>query len=163
MPPKKQLLRGAGVAKPFLPQRKVGTHFPMRRIPVPAWAPDYARGQIKLDGVSQQEHESLQQRLGEILRLVDAEVERYVSDNTLDGDDSFPERDRLTGEFYVGHERYSKKADQGWFRISIFCRYLEGSGAGSEGEDDYLGLEVHLRCDPGSGACSVLDTDESSI
>lgn len=135
----------------------------MRRVPVPDWAPDYARGEVKLKGVSQQEYDSLQQRRQQILTLLDAEVERYVSDNVYPGDDSFPDRDRLTGEFYLGNERYSKEGDPEWIRISMFCRCLEHPRPGDDQPGDYLGLEVYLRCDPISGGFSVLGTDESSI
>jgi len=135
--------------------------FSMRRIPAPNWVPDC--GQIKLDGISQQEFESLQWRRPEILALLNAEVERYVNVNALPGGDSFPDRDRLTGEFYIGSEKYSRQGDPVWFRISIFCRCLEHPRPGSKKPDDYLGLEVYFRCEPGSGAYSVLDTDESSI
>lgn len=137
--------------------------FPMRRIPVPDWAPPHARGETELDGVSRQEYESLQERRAEILALLDGEVERYVNENALPGDDSFPERDRLTGEFYIGSEKYFKKSDRAWFQVSIFCRCLEHPRHGGGTPDDYLGLEVYLRCEPGGGTCSVLDTDESSI
>jgi hypothetical protein len=168
MPPKKKKPGRPAKPKPAAakqpgPTRKFGSRFPMRRIALPEWAPDYARGQIELDGVSQQEYESLQQRRQEILASLDAEVERYVSDNTLPGDDSFPERDRLTGEFYVGNEGYCKEGEPGWFRISILCRCLEHPRPGDDEPGDYLGLEVHLRCEPVSGACSALGTDESSI
>ena len=94
----------------------------MRRIPAPNWAPDYARGQIKLDGVSRQEYESLQERRQEILTMLDAAVERYVNENSSHGDASFPKRDRMTGEFYIGHETYSKHSNLVWFQISVFCR-----------------------------------------
>jgi hypothetical protein len=150
-------------AKSAAPPRETAGRFPMRRIPAPEWAPDYDRGQVQLDGVSQQEYEAIQRRRQEILALLDAEVERYVSENTSPGDDSFPKRDRMTGEFYIGHESYSKEGKPAWFRVSIFCRCLGGPKAGMDGKDDYLGLEVYLRCEPGSGAYSVLDTDSSSI
>jgi hypothetical protein len=51
---------------------------PMRRIRAPSWAPAYARGEIELKGISQEEYESLHRRRPEILALLDAEVDRYV-------------------------------------------------------------------------------------
>jgi len=141
----------------------------MRRIPVPNWAPDHARGQFELDGVSHQEYGSLQKRRPEILAALDAAVDRYVKENSEPGDDSFPSRDRLTGEFYIGHETYSKqsspaskKNSPASFQISLFCRCLEQPRPGSDEPDDYLGLEVYVRCEP-DGPCSALDIDSSVI
>jgi hypothetical protein len=63
-PDLKKLLPGQVL---LAPPRTFGSRFPMRRIPVPDWAPDYARGEVKLDGVSHHEYEWLQQRRLEII------------------------------------------------------------------------------------------------
>jgi hypothetical protein len=138
------------------------SRFPMRRIPPPEPAPDYARGEIEFDGVSPKEANLFKQRRKEILALVDAEVERYATENTaLPGENSFPDQGVLNGEFYIARESYKKRADPVWFQISIMvhCR-----GHCPWGVDDYLGLDIWIRYDPEEDRFTIYrNTDSSSI
>lgn len=71
----------------------------------------------------------------------------------------------MTGEYYIGRESYIAHCDPEWFQISVFCRCLEHPRRGISRPDDYLGLEVWLRCEPGRWSSFKVfrNTDSSSI
>ncbi len=151
--------------------------FRMTRIEPPPWAtqPDLA-----IEGVSVSDYRAIQRRRDRLLKAVHRTVEEYLNDPRLyfsAGEDGFPNRDRLTGEYYIGGESYaiprvrikpnekpSTARPLGWIQICVRCRCLESAGADGGHPSDYLGLDVWLRCDPGKGTFSVFrNTDSSSI
>ena len=138
------------------------SRFPMRRIPPPESAPAHARGEVRLKGgISAEEAQLFQRRRNEILALVAAEVQRYVNEQAAPpGDDSFPEQGRLTGEFYIGGETYTKHPDAGWYQIGIKARCL---GHASVGTDDYLGLDIWVRYVPGEDRFEIYRNTDSSV
>ena len=131
--------------------------FRVSQIEVPAWA---RRLQVHLEGVSESDFATLQRHRAALVASVHSAVEKW-----LDGvgeNAPFPDRAKLTGNFYVGDELY-ERGDEGSIRISIFCRCLERPKLGSGREDDYLGLEVWLNYVEGSATFEVSDIDSSSI
>jgi hypothetical protein len=129
----------------------------MGRIPVPEWAPPYARGDVKFkmvpdkygDAITPAERDALVKRHADILDLTEARVEEYANEGcATPGEEWFPEQARLSGEFYVGSESYHRLQGESWIQVCVDARCLgrEPGGAG-----DYLGLHVWLRYDPESG------------
>src|SRR5690349_18881688 len=84
--------------------------FAVTRIPVPDWAPSYARGQTSFAaGFTEEHYNAVQPHHEAILALVDRTVAEYLDSYSFD--DGFPQRDRLTGEYYVGSESYAHSAE----------------------------------------------------
>jgi hypothetical protein len=139
--------------------------FRMKRVEPPLWA---TQPDLSITGVTVGEYAAIQRHRDKMLRIVHREVEAYLSDPGLvfDGDaEGFPHRRRLTGAYYLGSESYIAHRDPAWFQISVMCRCLEPSKPGVDREDDYLGLEVWLKCVPGRWASFEVfrNTDSSSI
>ena len=137
--------------------------FRLARIEPPQWA---AQPGLDITGVAVTEYVAIQQQRDELLRVVDRELEEYLNTPGLYGEgESFPDRQRLTGAYYIGSESYTAHRDPPWFQISIMCRCLEHPKAGVPREDDYLGLEVWLKCVPGQRSSFEVfrNTDSSSI
>lgn len=150
--------------------------FRMTRIEPPPWA---TQPDLRIEGVSVSEYAAIQQRRERLLKTVHRAVEGYLNDPRLyfsGGEEGFPQRDRMTGEYYIGGESYAipkvrikpnesplKATPLDWIQIRVGCRCLESRGADEE-RDDYLGLDVWLRCDPGKWTFSMFrNTDSSSI
>lgn len=139
--------------------------FRVARIDPPVWA---TQPDLSVTGVTVAEYAAIQRHREKLLRAVQREVTSYLNDPRLvfDGDeDGFPHRRRLTGAYYVGGESYIAHRAPPWFQISVMCRFLEPPKAGVPRDDDYLGLEVWLKCVPGKWASFEVfrNTDSSSI
>lgn len=88
-----------------------------------------------------------------MIDVVHCEVEDYPNEEGLvyEGDaEGFPHRSRLAGTYYLGSESYIAHRDPTWFQISVMCRCLGRPKRGVDRENDYLGLEVWLKCVPGA-------------
>ena len=143
---------GAAVAK-----------FRLTRIEPPDWAP---QPDLSITGIPVAEYAALQRHRVKLLRVVHLEVEQYLNTPRLYGEgESFPDRLRMTEAYYIGSESYTTHRDPAWFQISIQCRCLEQPKAGVPRDDDYLGLEVWLKCVPRRWASFGVfrNTDSSSI
>lgn len=139
--------------------------FQLTRIQPPDWAPS---PYLQIDGVTDAEYEAIQLHRDELLIAVHSEVEDYLNTPELYGEgegEGFPDRLRMTGMYYIGSEAYRAHRDSSWFQISIMCRCLEGPKVGLSRDDDYLGLEVWLKCVPGDWSSFEVfrNTDSSSI
>jgi hypothetical protein len=130
--------------------------FKMVRIAVPTWAPPYARGATKFgtiadkyyDAITPTEQATLAKMHGDILTMVAALVEEYANDGCAPpGEEWFPQRLRLTGEFYIGGESYHRLPGEPWIQVCVEARCI---GREPGGPRDYLGLHVWLRYDPQS-------------
>src|SRR5688500_5997564 len=137
----------------------------MTRIEPPVWA---TQPDLGIQNVTVADFAAIQRRRTQLLTAVHREVEAYLNDPRLHftGDeDSFPTRDRLTGEYYIGGESYTAHDGKpAWFQVGVMCRCLERPRGRLKQPDDYLGLEVWLRCVRGRWAFTVLrNTDSSSI
>ena len=120
------------------------TQFRMTRIEPPGWArqPD-----LTIMSVTVAQYASIQRHRDELLRVVHLEVESFLNTPGLYGEgESFPDRHLLTGAYYIGDEAYKADEASAFIEISIQCRCLERPRPGFNREDDYLGLEVWLRC-----------------
>jgi hypothetical protein len=102
-----------------------------------------------------------------MLAVVHREVEEYLNTPGLyvDGDEEgFPNRAKMTGEYYIGDESYTAQVNPVSFQISFMCRCLEKPASPRQSTSDYLGLQVWLRCMPGRFSFEVFrNTDSSSI
>jgi hypothetical protein len=120
--------------------------FRLTRIEPPDWA---TQPDLSIGGVSVAEYRTIQQHRDKLLRVVHREVEHYLNTPGLYGDgESFPDRLRMTGTYYIGAESYLAHRNPDWFQIGIKCHCLEHPKEGVEHDDDYLGLEVWLKCVP---------------
>ena len=131
--------------------------FTMTHIPVPEWAPSFARAAMKFemvadkysDAITPAERDALVERHAEILALASRLVEEYANDRCAPpGEDWFPEQSRLTGEYYIGGESYHRLPGERWIQVCISMHCL---GRRIDEVGDYLGLDVWLRYDPDCG------------
>lgn len=135
--------------------------FRMTRIGPPEWA---RQPELNIFRVTVAEYAAIQRHRDKLLLAVHQEVEAYLNTPGLYGEGvSFPDRLRMTGAYYIGGESYHR--EPAWFQISVECRCLEHPKAGVDRDDDYLGLEVWLKCVPGQWASFEVfrNTDSSSI
>jgi hypothetical protein len=139
--------------------------FQPTRIDPPGWA---TQPKLSIDGVTVAEFAAIQAHRDKLLAAVHREVTKYLNDPRLvftdpDDADEFPHRDRLTGDYYIGGESYIAHRDPTWVQISVRCRFLEPTD--DDEPDDYLGLEVWLRCKPGKRVAftKYRNTDSSVI
>jgi hypothetical protein len=135
----------------------------MARIEPPEWArqPD-----LNTTAVTVAEYAAIQRHRDKLLQVVHREVEEYLNTPDLYAEDEgFPDRLRMTGTYYVGSESYIAHRDSAWFQIGAMCRCLEYPKAGMDRQDDYLGLQVWLKCAPGRWESFEVfrNTDSSSI
>lgn len=137
--------------------------FRLTRIDPPDWA---TQPEFIIDAVTVFEFAAIQRHREKLLRAVHPEVEAYMNDPRLYGvSESFPDRVRMTGAYYIGRESYTAHRGPTWFQISVQCRCLERPKPGVPRDDDYLGLEVWLKCVPGQWSSFEVfrNTDSSSI
>jgi hypothetical protein len=137
--------------------------FRMTRIEPPDWArqPD-----LSIKGVTVAEYAAIQRHRDKLLQTVHQEVEAYLNTPGLYGEgQSFPDRLRMTAAYYIGSESYIAHRDPVWFQILVSCRCLECTKTGINRNDDYLGLDVWLKCSPGRWSLFEVfrNTDSSSI
>jgi hypothetical protein len=136
----------------------------MTRIEAPSWA---TQPRLEIMNVSVAEFARIQTHRRRMLAHVNRELEAYLNDSRLyftGTADGFPNRDRMTGEYYLGGESYIAHADPTWFQIGVMCHCLEQPWGPFVRVKDYLGLEVWLRCTPRRWSFSVFrNTDSSSI
>ena len=137
----------------------------MTLIELPEWADEPKRNVVD---VSAEDYAAIQHQRNKLLQAVHSAVEAYVNDPQLCFDvdeDGFPQRSRLTGAYYIGSESYIAHHGPEWFQISVMCRCLEPPKQGMDREDDYLGLEVWIKCVPGHWSSFEMcrNTDSSSI
>jgi hypothetical protein len=137
--------------------------FAVTRIPVPDWAPPYARGQTSFaDGFTEEHYNAVQPHREAILALVDRTVAEYLDRYSFD--DGFPQRDRLTGEYYVGGEYYRRSGEPyPGYTVNVHVRCLKKPQPPRVIHSDYLGLDVRVYLDERDGSLHVHATDSSVI
>lgn len=139
------------------------SRFRLSRVQSPDWAP---RPHSEINGLTDAEYTAIQSHRDELLDVVHQEVDDYLNTTGLYSEgEGFPDRLRMTGTYYIGSESYLAHRDPTWFQISVMCRCLERPKDRSLREDDYLGLEVWLKCVPGRWSSFEVfrNTDSSSI
>jgi hypothetical protein len=137
--------------------------FLLTQIEAPDWA---TQPDLSVGGVTVAEYAAIQRHRERLLQIVHREIENYLNTPGMYGEgESFPDRLRMTGAYYIAAESYFAHRDPAWFQISIKCHCLEHSEAGVDRDDDYLGLVVWLKCVPGrlSSFEVFRNTDSSSI
>jgi hypothetical protein len=136
----------------------------MTRVELPGWA---RPPEVDLDDMRLSDYHAIQRHRGSMLELVHREVEAYLNTPGLfveRDEDGFPNRSRLSGEYYVSDESYTGHVGPVWIQIGITCHCLERAPPSGFEARDYLGLEVWLRCDPKDWSFSVFrNTDSSAI
>lgn len=129
--------------------------------------PDWAtQPDLSIAAVTVAEYEAIRRCRDKLLQAVQREVEEYMNTPGLyDEGEGFPDRLRMTGAYYIGAESYIAHRNPAWFQISIKCYCLEHPKGGVDRDDDYLGLEVWLKCVPGRWSEFEVfrNTDSSSI
>jgi hypothetical protein len=138
--------------------------FRMMRVELPGWA---RRPDAHLDNMRLSDYHAIQQRRGQMLDVVHREVEAYLNTPGLygeGGDGMFPDRSRMSGEYYVSDESYTGHVGPVWIQVGVICHCLEEPARPGQENRDYLGLEVWLRCDPNDWSFAVFrNTDSSAI
>lgn len=137
--------------------------FQLQKVEPPDWA---MHPHLSITAVTVAEYAAIQHHRDKLLRAVHREVEAYLNTPGLCGEGGiFPDRRRLTGAYYIGAESYVAHREPTWFQISVKCHCLEKPKPGVDREDDYLGLEVWLKCVPGRWSSFEVfrNTDSSSI
>ncbi|MCE9553700.1 MAG: hypothetical protein K8T91_10060 [Planctomycetes bacterium] len=135
----------------------------MNRIEPPDWA---TQPDLSIMNVTVAEYTSIQRHRDTLLQAVQREIETYLNTPGLFGEGrSFPDRLRMTGEYYIGAESYIAHRNPVWYQISVMCHCLERAKGSRGRDDDYLGLEVWLKCVPGNWSSFEVfrNTDSSSI
>lgn len=117
----------------------------MKKIDVPGWARPFATDIDAEFGAKP--HQAAQSQMTEIHIAAHRLVQSYVDD--LCDDALFPDKARLTGEYYVSELRYGVSRngpllEKGAHRLSLFARCIEQPFAQQQADLDYLGLEVHF-------------------
>ncbi|MFA9455140.1 hypothetical protein ACERJO_00015 [Halalkalibacter sp. AB-rgal2] len=115
-------------------------------------------------GFNLKQYQDLTKRWNEMLLLVHKELLNYINDNDLcfdSGEDVFPLRNKLTGNYYIDSVSYSKHVNPMGFQIMIKTRLTENLQNGKE--DDYLGLDVTLFTLSINHHFEVWGIDSSSI
>lgn len=138
--------------------------FRMKRIERPRWAdkPD-----VRLSDMLLADYQAIQRRREQMLKVVQKEIESYLNTENLIYDDpedeGFPNRLRMTGDYYIGDESYTQHVGPLWFQIGIMWRCLGRSVLKNSRPDDYLGLEVWLRCELPRWTFKVFQNTDSSV
>lgn len=115
------------------------------------------------DGISLAEYRKLNERWSEILLNVQKEIWKYINDDNLcfkDELELFPNRNKLSGDYYIDSVSYVKHVGPLGFKIIISARLTEKLG---NSEEDYLGLEVTLFVKSEKDDFEVLGIDSSCI
>ncbi|MCI0560691.1 MAG: hypothetical protein MN733_19575 [Nitrososphaera sp.] len=140
--------------------------FHVHRIELPSWA---KVSPVEILNLSDAEFQAIQQHRGDILSVVQDEVERYLNTDMLvfeEGEEGFPNRGRLTGEYYIGNELYEKMTQQGEgdvVVVGIKTRFLEKPFYPGQDEFDYLGLDVWIACDLSRWTFTICRNTDSSV
>lgn len=92
-----------------------------------------------------------------ILQIVESEITDYINNDELcnDSDNMFPQRSRLTGEWYIESIYFENEM------LSISSALLGLSW--DLKPDDYLGLEIHLKYEQSDNQFIVYGVDSSCI
>lgn len=115
------------------------------------------------DGISLDEYKKISIRWNEILITAHEEVSNYINDDNLCSNyesDSFPIRNKLTGNYYIDRVSYIKTVNPVGFRIVISTRFTEFF---KDEENDYLGIEVTIFIKNENDTFEVWGIDSSSI
>jgi hypothetical protein len=134
----------------------------MTCVPAPDWADP---AEVWLYDIRLSNYQAIQEYRPRMLEAVHEAVEKYLNTRGLyfSSDDYFPNRKRMTGEYYLGDESYHGNVSGG-FKISVYCRCLQKAWLPEQtGPDDYLGLNVWLFCAPGKWSFKVEATDSSAL
>ncbi|MFD1739346.1 hypothetical protein ACFSCX_22960 [Bacillus salitolerans] len=116
------------------------------------------------DGISLKQYQDLSKRWNEILLIVHKEILNYVNDDNLcfdSGEDIFPLRSELTGNYYIDSISYIKHVNPIGIQIMIKTRLTKTLQNGKE--DDYLELDVTLFTSFINHNFEVWGIDSSSI
>lgn len=133
----------------------------MRQIP----RPDWARLSYSSQDAPPQVIAAIQAHWDDILSLIHQAVEEYVNDDNLcftDGK-NFPDRNRLTGEYYLRDESFEWYAEDEMCNISLTVCCLEYPWLPNMVETNYLGFLMGLYCSASGWPCEVTSMDSASI
>ncbi len=134
----------------------------MNCINPPKWARE---PRVSSDGITADALDRLRSAREVLLSAVHTEISAYLSDSLLvfDSADEFPSSQRLTGDYYIGDERYDVDSETGCYRISVMARCLAHPLPSQTAADDYLGLEVWLESSPDCRTFAAYRNADSSV
>jgi len=137
----------------------------LQRIPLPDWAPDYARHRILLDGPrAEKAREAFAPLLGSLYEALQRRLDAYANDpeQCFLETDSFPCRERLAGTYYIESETY-EVCDEGYrLWIQVRCQEKPSHPGQQEHGYDYLGLEAICSLAPGGSEAFIDEGFNSS-
>jgi hypothetical protein len=101
----------------------------MNRIEPPAWAREPT---VWLDQTYLADYLAIQEHRDKLLAAVHKEVEKYLNTRDLvyDDEEGFPNRSRMTGDYYIGSESYIGNNEGGWTKVGIECGCAARPGEG---------------------------------
>jgi hypothetical protein len=130
------------------------------RVPTPPWA---GRSEVYLHGMRLSDYERIQSQRLRLLEALDREIHSYLNSEQVLNGGAFPDRARLTGVYYVARESYTQHVGPPWVQVGFSCHCLGQQGRAGEGDFDYLGLDVWLRCDDLCSEVTVFRNTDSSV
>ncbi len=149
----------------------------MRLVPVPNWARPFAL--LREEEFDEQEFNRCSSHHDEVLQAVQEAVEQYVNDGECvfsKEQQSFPERDKFTGEYYISRENYSiyegpiyrgphwVRPEERQYSLSVMVHCLGKQWIENQTDFDYLGLELYFWWKPAEQKFQYIgDIDSSSI
>ena len=135
----------------------------MTKIDVPSWARPFA---IDIDTEFEgRVYQAAQSQMGDIQESAHRLIQRYLDE--VSADTPFPEKARMTGDYYISEQRYglsasSVRQEASEHRLGLFARCLEHPFAQLQTDFDYLGLEVYFLWNEESGKFEATDDIDSS-
>ena len=145
----------------------------MKYIPVPDWARPFVL--LRAEEFGEQEFSRCSAHHGELLEAVQEAVQQFVNDDESvfsEEQHVFPQRKRLSGEYYISGEYYygyraqypPQKLFQRKYAVNVKVRCLEKQWLENQTDFDYLGLEVIFWWEPEEKKFRYIgDVEPSSI
>ncbi|MBC8138845.1 MAG: hypothetical protein H8F28_23445 [Fibrella sp.] len=113
--------------------------------------------------LSDAEFSSVEQCRPKLIHVVTDAITDYINDDALCSADglSFPDRSKLTGEYYLEDENYSSDSFTIAIRLTVRC--LEKPHRFSERADDYLGFFIGLTLSRATAELDLHTLDSAAL
>lgn len=127
----------------------------MKRISVPDWARPFSI--LREQEFDELEFNRCLPHRAEVVQAVQEAVQQFANDDEKVFSEDFPQRTRLTGEYYISNENYSLytgpiyppiRPEERKHTLSVFVRCLEKQWIENQTDFDYLGLELFFWWEP---------------
>ena len=135
----------------------------MSRINPPAWAkPTEFIAEATADSeednsAAAEAQKKLKPRMPEILQIVEQQVNLYVNDEQLTGqDEGFPARDALAGTYFLSSMMFNAVSEFWLVHVLVYAQ-----GVGPRG--NYLSLDVSVSCNRQTGELGFWSVNSAAI